>query len=851
MSLTQKRKSSRGNHLLFVTLFVLSFLILLSISTSALTNASLHFQNASEPNYIPFDRAGSNFINNNSYGANAYIDHTPGMDNLYLTVCHPDLVLGDKVDLLYYSENKTLFSSVVNFLPLVTEVTSFTNNSESYNCSLVDISLSSMRALYPGYLVPLLIPSANTSYNHSTYNMTNTHLYGVLNPWFNGSYAMQIHVEGPPKKYLISTKNVYDENGQEIFSKKPFLVTSFLNANNITLAEGVLSPQTALDYDDKIVGGEKVYVNGIKSMEIIAYAPCTPINKSGYYVMNASEWNRNDTCVLINNTDNMVLNFGGEVIDGDHLDNGSFSNDTCSVFIEDSENVTLENFLSQDYYYGLCIKNSTVTVFGSGVTYNFRGAKIYKGSTATLVGLAFDNDESEIASYDNSTVNLIKLNFTTAQIKSTFSNVVVRSVENPPEPPPFADLVDIDQYIEYTNTSDSANAQINFYYDNPMPNNAVADNITIFKYDEEINTTTISYINQTYNATTNTTTNVSYNVTTTNVTGNWTELFTLVSTSEQLIVSPNISSFSIFAPFAEKGPPIPEPTPTPTPTPTPKPQAGPGSGNGGTPLQEELTDVSDVSKDQALILKLDIPENITLMQGESSSINFTLSNKGNSSTKTLYVGPLVRPGWDYTNYTINNLDPGQNQTGEFQLAPYEKELPGKYYVPVNVYVRDGNDSIRLITRLLQVEVIPRGTLQRLKVLEYPPEIQFKSFENLDVSFFTKNIGDRDLKNLTIDFLDNDCLKKVEGTSSLLYDQTKELKYKFSFGTGVACDVNLKFYRGEDLVGFLPLHLVKKERQTLFEIPQGTKQQFNIWLIIFTLWTVFAIFALERRRRRLQ
>lgn len=816
-------------------------LLLFAVFANGLTNVSLQFYNRTLPSYIPYDRADSD-LSGNTYGASAYMDNTPGLDNLYLSFCHPQLRLGDKVDLLYASENRSLFASVVNFLPLVTQVSNYTNVTEPYNCTFVDVALSSTRAIYPGYISPVLVSNTTSNYDHTGYDLNGSYLLNPLTQWFNGSYDLQIRVEGPPKVYHISTQQIYDEYDQIIDTNGPFMVTSFVDEQNETLVEAVLDRGSSLAYDQEIVGGEQVIVNGIPSLEIIAYDPCTPINGSGYYIMNDSIWNYNDTCVVINETDNLVLNFGNEIIDGDGFSNGSYTPDRCSIIVADSENVTLENFQSQQYYYGLCIENSSVTVFGTGVTNNFVGSKIYGASNATLVGLTFSNNNSELASYDGSVVNIIDFNVSTAILKSEFVDAIVRGVSNPP-PFNISGLVDIEQFVEYTNTSNGTSAQINFYYEEPLPNNAVTDNITIYKYDS----TSTTYIVEVFNESDNST----YNVTYVNETGNWTSVYTLVSPSENLIISPTITSFSIFAPFAEEGPPIPDPTPEPQPDPTPEPQAGSGSGEGGSPITEEVNEIFETSAEEPLILELKVPENVTLMQGEAGIINFSIYNKGDSPADGLSLGPLTRPGWDYTNYSLGVLQINETVRGEFQLAPFERELPGTYLVPVNVYVTENNESDRVLTELMEVRVIPRGTLKRLKVIEYPPEIRYRPFAELDISLLIENIGDRDLPNITVDVLDNDCLRKVEGQPTLLWGATRELDYRFFFSDGKNCKINLKFYSEEDLVGFLPLDLVLEQRTTLFELPEGTTVQYIIWSLILLIWSGLAIWVIERRRRRLR
>ena len=846
-------KKSTLKFLLVLTLFLFITGLVLS-SARALTNVNLKFNNGSSIDYFKYDWEDSQ-AGNNSYGSNSYMDHSRTNPNVWLDICHPDLRRGDKIDLVHLSENESIIASTLNFLPQVSVTTNGTD-SEYYECTHIDVDISSMYAVFPGYIYPVIVP-ADVDYSRSNHDLTEVDILSNYSFFFNGSYEIGVDIDGPPKRYLLTINNVYDENSIEItdLADTYMLVTSLTNASNITLIEKLLKPGQYLPYEGNFVGGEQVFVNGLSSLEIINYDPCTPINGSGYYIMNNSIWGLNETCIIINNSQNVVINFVEEIIDGDNnVTFGSKTPDKCAIIIENSEGIVLENFKTQEFFYGVCIKNSTASVFGTASSYNVHGAKVYDNSIVKLVNVYFGNNQSEIYSYEDSIVNLTHVNFSTADVKSNIKNIRIRSVHSPPDLPDIENIQDIDQYIEYVSTQSGSEATMGFYYHPPLPNNMSTDNISIYQRHGEKTihnvTNTTSYYNTTLNQTVNTTT-------TTEVygweEGNWTKLSRAVF-DEPIIWYGSmqsggiltITNFSVFAPlgFPNTTATQEEPEPDPDPQPQPKPRAGGGSGSGGTPqevVQEEL-DLQARSELIELDLVL-IDNNITLMQGQAGEIRFNITNKGDTYVDNVIIGPEVSRGWDHTNYTIDTLYSGDVAFGSFQIAPYEKAVARDYYVQVRVYVRDDNETIKLISQTLKVTVLPRGDLARLRVLEYPPEVLVNPFSSLDISFLTENIGDQDLPNVSIKLDPSDCILDIQGEHDLDWRETKSLKYKFSFGEKSTCDYNIKFYSNKNLVGFLPIKFVVRQK-TWRDEPVKT----SIVLFMIIVWTALTAVIVARKRK---
>lgn len=819
-------KQINGLWILIIVLIVLTPLV------TSLEIANLSYRNGTMPDYVDYDRLG-NTISGNTYGTDSYIDHSPSTPNLFLHLCYDNLSVGDKIDLVYKTEGEAYVGSLLYFLPTITDITDY----GTHECTWVDIDLAAGRALYPGYVSPVIVPT-NASYDGEYGNNSNITIFNRTETWLNGSYSVGVDVEGPPKIYLIKPSIIRANDGLDITRTERLLLTSLVNESNGSIVEEKLDPSGALLYDGELKRNYAVYVNGLRSLDILDYRPCDPINEPGYYVMNESKWNYNDTCVILNDTRDLVLNFGDEIIDGDENQVGIL--DRCSVIVQDSVNVTLENLRVQDYYYGLCVINSTVEIYGSGVHANFNGAKVIGDSYARFVDISLSNNDSEIISFDDSIVDLEYVNLSTALLKATFRASRAKAVYDRPEPLPIEGLIDIDQFIQFDKETNNAFAQLNFHYEEPLPNDAVTDNISIFKYDEGVSSSyNITMVNETDNTT--------YNVTvTTSSNGTWSQVYTLVSPSEGLIIGPNMTNYSIFAPHAQEG--SPQNVTEPEPDPDPDPQAGAGGGSGGTPIDADVDDDLLSGEEGAIFLELTLPENITLMQGEIGEIHYNLSNNDSAAVGPIIVAPEPRRGWDSANDTVLYLRSGQKVNGTVLLSPYEKELPGEYLVPVSLFLTDTNGrEKRLLSETIRVIVKPRALLNRLKILEYPPEILFKPLSNVDVSFLAENIGDFNLTDITAIIDDSACVRGINGQStSFEIGEIKELDYTFTFGTGSDCTGTVRFYSGNELVGFLPLQF-KKESGGLDIIMGSTG--FTILIALLLLWTIIAFLVIERRAKR--
>lgn len=783
-------------------------------------NASLVYQNGTTVRNIYYDLAGSVYNSSyaSTYGANAYVDQSPTNPNVFLHVCEPGLAVGDTVDLRFVSQAGNLSWSVLNYKPMVTSVYPIGGE----NCSLIDVDFSSIDSLYPGYLTPFVLDRNGNQISSFT-NMST---------FLNGSYDIGIQVRGPPKRYYITIDKVHDQNGTLITRVQKQLVTSIITANGTTVSQAILAPGNFILFEGSFKGGESIWVDGIKSLEVKVYEPCDPLNKSGYYIMNRSMNNYNATCVRITNASNIVLNFVGEQIDGDNKTNGSMRPNTCPIDVRNSRGITFENLLTSQYRYGICVHNSSVQIYGTATTYHMTGALVDNNSNVLFADTLFDfNRVEDINVSRDSTVRLYESNFSTATINSTFHDAIVKPVPHPPPPPNITGILNISQWIRYDKNGNDAWAQISFKYTDPLPNGAVIDNVSLFKFDG-----TYGLVSPGTNGTNGTGPVYGW-------TGNWTQLYTLVAPQTHLIIGPNLSNFSIFAPYAFQSNQA-KPQPKPKPQPQPKPQSGNGGSTGGTPTNS-VPQPQVNTFPQPVELKLELPKNVTLHQGEAGQVPFNLSNVGKTPGYNISIQTEVPAGWQTANYTLAQLDPGQNVSSTYPLAVDTRAVPREYYLPVDVYVSaiGGTGPQRVLRQVLKVIVLPRGDLYRMKLIEYPPVIRMPPHSKLDVSFLAQNIGDNPLTGITVVQDPSPCLTSITGTNDLGLDERKTILYTFhSASTGV-CDYIVKFQDSSGrLIGFVPVTLLIQSKPLI-----SNPLSFSILLIILAAWTILTVWVIRRRR----
>lgn len=140
-------------------------------------------------------------------------------------------------------------------------------------------------------------------------------------------------------------------------------------------------------------------------------------------------------------------------------------------------------------------------------------------------------------------------------------------------------------------------------------------------------------------------------------------------------------------------------------------------------------------------------------------------------------------------------------------------------------------------------MLPRGDLQRIKIIEYSPSVEIGPGATLNLSFVAQNIGDMDLSNITVRYNPNECLDWVRGSNDIERGEAKVISYLIHSGKIGRCDVDFEFYSGEKMVGFAPLTFIVRPRGLLSPIAK------RILLVIVLLgWTVLTAIVLNRKRR---
>ncbi|CAB3287915.1 protein of unknown function [Methanocaldococcus lauensis] len=130
----------------------------------------------------------------------------------------------------------------------------------------------------------------------------------------------------------------------------------------------------------------KIENNGIVDNETenkIYYINSLPytINESGYYILNTSCTDLNETAITIQ-ADNVVLDGNGKILDGDK------SNNTYGIYVggdyKSHNNITIKNFIVKEFYVGICLAiSSNITITNINAFNNKDG--IYLASSNNII----------------------------------------------------------------------------------------------------------------------------------------------------------------------------------------------------------------------------------------------------------------------------------------------------------------------------------------------------------------------------------------------------------------------------------------------------------------------------------
>ncbi len=757
------------------TLPALLFALLVVLPPSLCVSANLTLANGTAITMLHYERG-----DNASY---SYADNTKANPDVYLKLCGLNAsYLNALTELLYASESGNI---TVPLLSLPSQIY-FINFSDSSNCSLINIEISTFEALYPG--IPFL-----------RINLTpNASVFEKLNQSLNGSFVLGVGLDDVSGMVFLSVQKILDDKGLEITNaSKNNLILSIVS-NSTPVMEARVSPKQVASFHYSFSTGDQVFVNGIPSLKVKVIPPCTVVNETGYYyIINDSAWNLGDTCLIIENTSSIVIDFGNHTIDGDA--NQTFIHRKCGLTVRNAQNVTLKDVRIQQFGYGICVFNSNgIKILGTSAQANLHGI-VVENSSVKLSRIKMINNGSEIIGRDNGRIELDVVYLATANVSAHVKDVMVASVPNPPPDP--EGLQNISQWVNMTRNGESWLYNLGFTFPFPPPNNVIPK--YIYRYAG-------AYANNSWN-------------------GTWEALTpTYVDVAKRIVFSPlNLTSFSIFAPFGEKIPPQPKPKPKPVPKPKPTPRV----------VEREREKIVPPK----LNLTLHVYE-ITLQQGETRSIGFNLTNEGNVVVLSPRVVANVRRGWKTSEVVFEKIEPGETLVDKFYIQVYENEIPGTYLIPVRAVIGEDEKNVTVDVEILKVIVIPRQRVAKIDILEILPYLELPENYAYPISVLVENTGDYDLHDLTLTIEGAEkCIEKIEGRYDLKKGEKKALRFVLhTKRAGAKCTGVYVFRSREGVVGMYPV-IIKIRPQKLVE-------KIKIFPVIYLIWTLITIYVIYRRVR---
>ncbi len=752
------------NIILILALILISSTIIVITTQEGLAfiNSSVVLRNGTHISTLRYD-------NNSTYNYTSYSykDNSVVNPDAYLKICTNESYEGKYAALAYSSTN---CNTTLPLLVLPVKLDGF-----QYNCTQVDIDIASYRAFYPG--VPYLLISNTTSFgfygeessnqestqgsnssNQSNQINTSQIVYcSRLNTTFNGSYDVSVSVDDIDGVITFSIRKVFDDSGSLITLVRRALVVELINGSNYSLGTRVITPSETARYNYTFKGHEKFYVNGLLSLEIIPFDPCGVINQSGYYMLNSSSWNVNDSCVIVENVTDVVINFANKTVDGDAESNGSLKNNTCAVIIRNSANVSIHDLRTEQFMYGLCVFNSSsVSVSGTYDKENVKGVYIVNSSGITVSNLEMSNNDSEILLH-NAAAEFNRIEVPSANFSLVTRDTFVKTVSDPPQEP--EGLINISQWLLVNRSLTTAWAVVKFHYTKPLPNNVLEATLDIYKYNGS----------------------------------NWSSVPSYTDKIRKVIYTDNISTFSIFAPLGEEI----NMSGTPETPPPPPPSSG--------TLEQKITQqlVPPRVRPPKLRLKL-YNKTVRVQQGGTVLVGFNLTNVGDSVTDVM-VKAFVKKGWKTVPIKFERINSRETKNGTIYIKVYENEIPKSYLVSVSAIVK-GNMTVD--TETLRVIVVPREKLARLEIIEAPPALTLIEKRWHKIPVLVENNGDFNLTNITmrIEYAD-ECIEKVEGKYNLSINERKSIVYrvktKRAFKT---CEGVLVLTSSEGGVAFTPIRI---------------------------------------------
>lgn len=692
--------------------------------------------------------------------------------------------------------------------PLLVKLPEF-NSTNHTGCFYVDMDIQSYDAIYPGvpflYLTntselftnhTIFIPVGNDSNQTGNYNEThnissyigsNILSYRKLGASiFNGSYLLRINLNG--ETYSVYANEIYDHLGRTIQNRNKDLLFSLVSNTSVVKETWLAGLNEAHTFTSTLEARDKIYVNGLLSLEVKAYEPCGPISEPGYYYLNSSEYNTNVSCIVIA-SDNVIFDFKDKLIDGEPA--YTFANDGCGLTVVNSSEVSVINGRLQEFSKGICILNSNnVTLTGGYSSANKEGIYFEDSNKITMSDINISNAENEIYMVDSKGV-FINLETTNAKFDLEAKNVKITKVTEPPENP--ANLLDIEQWIEMKNLTASAWANLKFIYVEPLPNNVFSYSLRVWKYN--------------------------------NLTG-WilSSEYSNVDVLHQKVYTTNITNFSIFAPVGIE---LPEQEKNNTEIQKEVINEGGGEGSGKGGSAEDIEPQERIPKVNLTL----IDKYLTVPQGESFKIKYNVTNIGEVDITGLIVAGYPPSKWRTSNATINKLDINESEEGYVYFEVPETAVPTEYVISVKAL----NFDTPLDIETFRLIVTPLQKLKRLRIVEMAPRLTL--IENMwhDLPIFVENNGDFNLTNITLKLeYSEDCIELIEGSYNLESGEKSNFVYSIrTKDAGGSCDSIAVLESKEGVIAFAPISI---------EVISYPIFGFPILLVITIMWTILVIYT---------
>ena len=752
-----------------------------------------------------------NFDRPEEVGSYSFTDNSLLAPNIYLSYESSEDLTGERLQIFYSSLSGELKRSVSTYsAPL---------NGSSGN---VDLEVSSFEALYPGKIYGGL-KSENGVKNF-------TEVSGGL---FPGNFTVEPTVFRLDNRTEIKITEIFS-SGNEIHSSRYLSDKLFISIerNEKVLGESEASIGESASIEGSLRGGDKIYVNSLLSLTVDGIDPCATLSGSNrYYIIDENTFNADPedasggekSCLNIENVENSVIDFSNSTLDG----NGNFSNpEACGMQISNSDNVEIKNAKIQEFSRGLCLYNSeNVTV--NGVSVQSNGLGVYgNSSSASIKDMTLVNENSELRSVSDTEIEMGDISLSSAEISVSGLDLDINDVFNAPPDP--SGTENISQWVDISPESGSSVIDsLSFHYSGENP-----DSIYLAE-----NNDGWSYSN-----------------------------LSASSTESEIFIENSVDSFSIFAPYVKKEDDEEDSTEEPPEDgeggsgggggggagggggfpPGPPPGAGPGEegppdGVGGGPPPWVPAGLSPKG-----LPRLDLEsesERFEVQQGRTFRANFSVAVTGNVSANDVSVNSTVRKGWATSRDNFDEILPGENVSGGVLMDVYDSEIIGEYNFTLKASTVINDTFVVLANETYIVEVMPRGEVRDLEVLEAPYRVNLTENSVEELEFDLKNTGDYRLENIEASVMNTaPCMNVVSGSSSLDSGDSRPVVYSVSTGDAKnRCEGAFVFSSDKsDLLAVAPVKV------NILEMPLTEKLTSNILPVLVLAWTVFTLYWVRRR-----